>query len=299
MAWTTSDRVVRWRIRSAAVDLAVETLDGWRRHLVGRNVAVLTYYGFLALFPLFMVATTVLGLVLQNNPRLQDEILDTAVAQIPVIGSEIQRRAGELSGSITTVVVGLVIALWAATRAFVGIQVSFDDSWEVAIDRRDNVAVRRVKSLLGLAIIGTSLVAATALSGLVSVGNLPWGGRLLTLLGTIAINIGVLAAMFRFLTAARVSWRDALPGAIFGGLGFTVLQIAGTTIVQRFLSNAADTTGVFATVFALMAWINLHAVLSLTGAELNAAMCRRRRAKHEAGQWLRSGLGHADLHQLP
>jgi membrane protein len=299
MAWTTSERVMRLRIRSAAIDLVVETLDGWRRHLVGRNVAVLTYYGFLSVFPLFMVGTTILGLVLQNNEQLREEILDTAVAQIPVIGSEIQRQAGELSGSVTTVVIGLVIALWAATRAFVGVQIAFDDAWDVAIDRRDNLAVRRVKALLGLVIIGSSLVAATALSGLVSVGNLPWGGRLLTLLGTIAINIGVLAAMFRFLTAAEVSWSQAVPGAVFGGLGFTVLQVAGATIVQRFLANAADTTGVFATVFALMAWLNLHALLSLTGAELNAAICRRRRARDEAGRWLRSGLGHADLHQLP
>lgn len=299
MAWTTSERVMKLRTRWGAVDLVVETLDGWRRHLVGRNVAVLTYYGFLAVFPLFMVATTILGLVLQNNEQLREDILDTAVAQIPVIGSEIQRQAGVLSGSIPTLLIGLGIALWAATRAFVGIQISFDDAWEIPIDRRDNLAVRRGKGLLGLLIIGAALVATTALSSLVSVGNFPLIGRLVMLVGTISINCGILASMYRFLTAADVSWRDAWPGAVLGGLGFTVLQISGAAIVQRFLANANDTTGVFATVFALMAWLNLHATLSLAGAELNAAVCRRRLARIEAHQWLRSGLGHSDLHQLP
>jgi uncharacterized BrkB/YihY/UPF0761 family membrane protein len=87
MAWTTSARVVAYRRRSRVVDVVVETLDGWRRHVAGRNAAVLTYYGFLSIFPLFMVATTILGWLLEGDPDLQERILDSAVAQIPVLGT--------------------------------------------------------------------------------------------------------------------------------------------------------------------------------------------------------------------
>jgi inner membrane protein YhjD len=275
MAWTTSDRVMRYRRRSALVDIAVEVLDGWRRHLTGRNAAVLTYYGFLSIFPLFLVATTVLGIVLRNNESLRERILDTAVAQIPVIGPEIERNAGELSGGPAQLVIGLGIALWASTKAFVAVQHAFDDAWEVHVDDRDGLPVKRGKALLGVFIIGGALIASVALSSIASLADLHVTNRILLLVGTLAINVGVLALMYRLMTTASPSWRTVLPGAVLAGIAFTALQVLGTWIVELFLRNSSDTSAVFASVFALFAWLNLHATSSLVGAELNAALDRR------------------------
>lgn len=280
MTWTESDRVVGYRERWRAVDVAVEVLDGWRRHVMSRNAAVLTYYGFLSIFPLFMVATAVLALVLRGNERLKQEILDTAVAQIPVLGSQIQDQAGELSGDWITLIIGLGIALWAATRAFAGVQMASDDAWEIHVDGRDNLAIKRLKALLGIVIIGSGVIAGTAVSSIASVANLPFASRILLVLGTLAINTAVAAATMRVLTTAEVAWSMVWPGAVLAGVSFTVLQILGVTIVTRFLASASDTAGVFAGVFALMAWINLHAMASLAGIELNAALDRLRRGVH-------------------
>ena len=286
MAWTTSERVMRVRRRSSAVDVIVETLDGWRRHVTGRNAAVLTYYGFLSIFPLFLVASTILGLVLEDNEELRQDILDSAVAQIPVIGQEIASNSGTIGGGIWGIVVGLAVALWASTKAFVGVQNAFDDAWDVSVDHRGNPAVKRGKALLGIAFIGTSLVATVALAAVAAAADLPAGGRVLIVVGTLAINVVVLAAMYRFLSAFDVSWSMVWPGAILGGVGFTTLQVLGATIVNRFLRNASDTSGVFATVFALLAWISLHATISLVGIELNAALQRRRAAREATFGWL-------------
>ncbi len=66
--------------------MVVETLDGFRRHQTGRNSAVLTYYGFLTLFPLFLAATTILGIVLENKPEWRDELVGSAAESVPFIG---------------------------------------------------------------------------------------------------------------------------------------------------------------------------------------------------------------------
>ena len=55
------------RQRSVAVDVVVDMLDGWRRHQSGRNASLLSFFFFLSIFPLLLVATTILGFVLQNN----------------------------------------------------------------------------------------------------------------------------------------------------------------------------------------------------------------------------------------
>lgn len=296
MTWVESERVVQARGSNAVVDVAVGTLAGFQRHQTARNAAVLTYFGFLSIFPLFMVGTAVLGFVLQGNEQLQEDILDTFVAQIPVIGSQIEREAGNLEGSTWSVVVGLLIALWAATRAFAGLQNSLDEVWEIPVTDRQNLAVRRLKSVVAIVVIGGSLIVTSVLTSIVSIGNFPFAGRILLFLGAIAISTGVLAFMYRFMTAAEVPWSVSWPGALLGGTGFALLQFSGSLIVQRFLASASDTAGVFATVFALMAWLNLHAMLSLIGAELNGALLRRRSRIDDFTLWV--GAAHLDLDQL-
>src|ERR1700710_2273499 len=59
--------------------------------------ALLTYYGFLSLFPLLLLLTTILGYLLQHDPHLQMRILDSALGQFPLIGNDLPR--GRLTGS--------------------------------------------------------------------------------------------------------------------------------------------------------------------------------------------------------
>ncbi|MGA1594680.1 MAG: YhjD/YihY/BrkB family envelope integrity protein, partial [Ilumatobacteraceae bacterium] len=118
MRWTRLRPVRRARRRSPVFDILVLASQGYARHLASRNAALLAYYGFLTLFPLIMVATTVLGFVLQGDPELRSEIVESAVSQIPVLGDQILNQSGEISGSITALIVGLVSGLWGSTRAF-------------------------------------------------------------------------------------------------------------------------------------------------------------------------------------
>src|SRR5690554_2980144 len=99
MSWTTNPKVMQLRQRSPAVNIVVESFDGFRRHLSSRNAAVLAYYGFLTLFPLFMAATTILGFVLEGRPDLREDIVDFAVSEIPVVGNSISENAGVITGS--------------------------------------------------------------------------------------------------------------------------------------------------------------------------------------------------------
>ncbi|MDJ0107680.1 YhjD/YihY/BrkB family envelope integrity protein, partial [Rhodococcus erythropolis] len=43
--------------------------------------ALIAYYGFVSLFPLLLLLSTILGFVLSGNPELQQQILDSALHQ--------------------------------------------------------------------------------------------------------------------------------------------------------------------------------------------------------------------------
>src|SRR5690606_10628845 len=101
--------VVSLRDRWAIVDVIVETLDGFRRHQTARNAAALAYYGFFTLFPLILVGTTILGMVIEDDPDLVDRIIDGVLGRIPVIGDQLESQ-GRISGSWWALIVGLLVA---------------------------------------------------------------------------------------------------------------------------------------------------------------------------------------------
>ena len=244
--------------------------------IASRNAALLAYYGFLTLFPLIMVATTILGFFLQGDPELRTEIVESAVSQIPVLGDQILNQSGQIGGSLTALVIGLASGLWGSTRAFAALQTALDDAWEVPVEHRPNLVVRRVRSVIGLLVIGGAQIATVTLTSIAGWADLGSLSRIAIGLGVLAVNIAVVTTMFRYLSAAEVSWTMAWPGGVISGVAYTALQLIGTQVVSRLLSGAHSVYGAFASVLAITGWLLIHAVVSLFAAEINAAIHARR-----------------------
>ena len=104
-----------------------------------------------------------------------------------------------------------------------------------------------------------------------------FGRFILVVLAQVAaagVNVGMYLAAFRVLTPKGVPTRKLLPGAVVGGISWTVLQILGTYLVHHFM-HSASAYGVFATVLALLAWINLAVQMTVYSAEINVVLTRR------------------------
>ena len=279
MAWTTGDRVMSYRERFRAFDVFAEMMDGWRRHQSGRNASLLAFFTFLSIFPLLLAAVTILGFLLDGNPDLQKRILDSAASQIPVLGSTLSENPEAIKGSVWALVIGLGGALWSSTKAFVGLQSALDDTWEVGVDDRAGTPAQRGKALLGLAIIAASQVGSLVIASIISAAGFPVIGNIALLAATVAVNIVVIAAMYRFLTSHTPTWSDVWPGAIIAGVVFTVLQNSGTALVKKF-AEGNEAYGVINTVIGLITWLSLIGITVIMCAELNAALERLREGVH-------------------
>ncbi len=272
MAWTDHPKVVAVRSRSRVVDVAVETLAGFSKHETGRNGAVLTYYGFLTLFPLFLAASTILGFILESKPEWRVDLVDSAAAEIPFIGDKL---GGEITGSWVALTIGVSAAVWGSLKAFIGLQIAYDDTWEIDRDDRAGFVTLRTRALIGLAVIGAAQTATIAIAGIISQADLPRVGQILVVLGGLVINIGVAAAMYSFLTSSEPTWAMVWPGAIFTGVLYTIIQLAGTALLEEI--NKSEAYGEIGGVLGLLSWLSLHAIINLFGAEINAALDRLRR----------------------
>ena len=269
--WTELKFVKRLR-QNRIGNVIVESAHGYQQHRSSNAAALIAYYGFLTLFPALLLATTVLGFVLDNNPALRADIVDTAIAQIPIIGREVLLETGGLSGSALAIVLGALGALWGATRAFVALQDALDNIWEVPLGDRHNLVIRRLHGIVGLLTIAAGQIATVILTSIASYAEIGLVSQSLVALSALVVNTAMIGTMFRYLTAAQATWQMVRVGAVAAGMGFTLLQLAGTTIVARLLSGAQGVYGTFASVLAVTAWISLHAAIALFAAEVNTVL---------------------------
>ncbi len=277
LPWTQRPQVLSLRHRSRVADLAVEVLEAIQRHRTGRAVALFAHYGFLSIFPLLLVLTTILGFVLEGNEDLQDRIVDSVLAQIPILGQQLSADPDSLQGSGIALAIGVLIALWSGLRAFVIIQIAMDDAWDVPVDARSNFALQRARALVSAVVIVVGSIAGAVGTGLAAVIDKERLATLGLVAAAAVVNLVVLAVGFRVLTTPALGWRhQILPGAAVAAVAFTVFQLIGTTVVARAISRASDVYGTFATVIGLFLWLTLHGWAAFGGAELNAALDRTR-----------------------
>ena len=140
----------------------------------GYLAALITYYGFLSLFPLLLVISTVLGFLLPGNPGLQEQLIDSALAQFPIIGDQLTSTAQPLRGSGVGLAIGIVVALYGGLGVAVAIQNALNQVWGVPINKRPDPFRARLRSLRLLGLLGLGVLLTTVLSVLAA-GAGAWG----------------------------------------------------------------------------------------------------------------------------
>jgi YihY family inner membrane protein len=241
----------------------------------GRHAALLTYYAFFSVFPLLLVFVTVLGLVLHDDLELQRRILDTAMAQFPVIGEQVIGEISSIKGSGVRLAVGVLGTLWAGLGVTQTAQDAMNALWTVPYRRRPNFWLRLARGLALLGLLGGGVLAATFLAQLATVTGPAFGSRVLPLLATMLVDFVVAIVAFQVLVATPPRWRQLIPGALVATVGWALLQAAGGWYVNRTLRHASLVYGLFGLVIGLLSWLYLGARFLLYAAEVNVVLARR------------------------
>ena len=267
------ERGLRWadrlqqRSRLAAFVFAVIKKFGDDR---ASSLAVtLTYYGFLSIFPLLLVMTTILGFV--GNERLSDNIIGTTLSQFPVFGEQLGKNAAHpLSGNGFGLVVGLLVLLYGALGFASAAQHAMAQVWNVPGVHRPGYFPRLAR--------GPALLRRTRSRDGGRRGDQRRGDRAWTRNGRPRRRVprergARRRPLPRFVPGAdarvdRVP-RDLVPGAVLGGVGYSILLALGTALIQRQLRHSEALYGQFAFVLGLIAWLYLVSQLTMYAAELN------------------------------
>jgi len=260
--------------RSPRLSFPAAVIKKFSDDQAGQLAALIAYYGFVSLFPLLLVLVTVLGFVLEGSPQTQTSVLHSALGQFPIIGDQLQRNIHSLKGSPGALVVGIA-GLLLGGLGIVGVtQNAFQQVWQIPRKRRPNFLAWRLRGLGLLAVLGVLLIVSTVAAGYVTAQTAGaiavLGGILLALVS----NLLLFLAAFRFLTPEEVPSSDLLPGVIFAAVLWQLLAHIGGYYVAHVIRHAQETSGLFAFVLGLLAWLYLGGQVTLIAAEINVVRAR-------------------------
>ncbi|OBG78326.1 ribonuclease BN [Mycobacterium sp. E2462] len=261
--------------RNRAVGVLVAVVYKYNDDQGGYLAVLITYYALVSLFPLLLLLTTGLGVVLAGRPDLQAQVLHSTLSQFPVIGNQLHHPEG-LSGGPTGVVIGLLGALYGGLGVGQALQNAMDSVWAVPKHQRPDPLRARLRSGLLLLCLGSAAVAATALSAVGhATGALGAFGKIGLALLAVAINAVICLIAFKVTTARPLTYREVWPGAVAAAFIWQLLQWFGAGYVAHTVRRASATNSVFALVLGALAFLFLASVALVVCAEINVVLVER------------------------
>ena len=240
----------------------------------GRQAALITYYGFLSIFPLLLLGVAVLSRVLADHPDLRQRLINEIVPQ--ALRSTVEHSLATLPASTIPFIVGLIGLLLSATGVVFSAYQTLNHVAAVRYRLRAGFFSRYVRVFVVLAALlagalatGALTVVATALPGQ------PGLQRAAAVLGSALVVFAVLLLGAKLLLARPAPVRALWPGAILGAAVVTVVLNAGTPLLAGLVAKAGPVYGSFATVAGMFALLYLVGQALVYAAEVAAVRYAR------------------------
>ncbi|SES42003.1 membrane protein [Pedococcus cremeus] len=256
----------------------------WKRYGDSRGSVLaggVGYFAFFSIFPAVLLAFTVFGLVLRDQPQLLEEAKNAVNDLVPgfvksqdnpngVIDVTAPTRAALTVSGVLSVVglvfagVGWLGAMRDAIRAIFGVPGPTANA--VVVKARD----LGVMLVLGLGIVLSGVVGAVTgavsawVAGHVGLGGQGWVLTASSVVLGVVLDAVLVGFLVRVESGVEVPWRVLRTAALIGGVGLTALKKFGTVLLSGTLHNPLYAS--FALVVGLLLWLNLMSRVILVAA---------------------------------
>ena len=222
----------------------------------GREAALITYYGFLSLFPLLLLGVAVLSRVLASQPDLRERLITAVVPQ--ALRSTVEHALATLPTSTIPFIAGLIGLLFSGTGVVFSVYQTLNHIAAVPhrlrapfVSRYVRVFTMLATLLLGGLAVGALTVVATALPGQ------PGIQRAAAVLGSALVIFAVLLLAAKLLLVRPAPVRVLWPAAVLGTVVVTLVLTVGAPLLARLVTKAGPVYGSFATVAGMFALLYL------------------------------------------
>ncbi|MDT7603715.1 MAG: rane protein [Acidobacteriota bacterium] len=247
------------------------------------NAAKLSYYFLLALFPLLLFLTTLLGYLADAGSELRQELVRILGTVIPADASslifktvnEVQEHAG--GGKLSF---GILATLWAASNGMGALTDALNTAYEVRETRAWwKSRLVAVALTVVLAVLILSALTLVLFGGKIAVwiaASYSFGGVFVTTwkiaqwIVVLAFVLLAFALIYYFAPDVRLRrWQWIAPGTVIAVVLWLLVSFAFRLYLHFFNSYSA-TYGTLGAVIILMLWFYLTGAAILIGGEVNS-----------------------------
>ena len=261
--------------------IAVAAAKSWSTRRAASKGAALALYTLFSLAPMLVLCIAVAGLffgVDAVRALVMKQMSGLLGAQGADAMKSIVAGAHFQSDSITAALVSTALVLVGATSAFSELKDSLDELWEVKGHSEGGIwtMVRERFLSFGLVLVLAlmlllSLAVSTALAAL---GDVWIGGvdnasyllfaKVVSTVVSFLIVVALFAAIYKYLPAAPIAWRDVIVGSVITA----VLFLAGKYVIGLYLgtTNFSSGYGAAGSLVLLVSWIYYSAQIFFYGA---------------------------------
>jgi len=238
--------------------------------------ALITYYGFLSLFPLLLAVTSGLQLFLKHHEATRIRLAEGISHYFPVISSELQTNIHTLHRTGLALVIGIILTLYGARGGADAIRHAFNVIWKVPKSEQPGFFPSILNSFKLIFFGGGGLVLAAVLSSYAAGISSSEIFRGLSFILSFLVLTEVFYMAFKIVVAPKSHHTEGLfTSAITAAIGVEVLQIGGGYVLTHQLKHLTTLYGTFAVVLGLMFWIYLQVQVLLFAAEAGSIRASR------------------------
>jgi YihY family inner membrane protein len=269
------DGIDRWQRRHAVVGFPIAVVKKFSEDGASQLAALLSYYAFIALFPLILVLVTILEIVLNGDPDLQARVLDSALADFPVLGEQLRMQVGSAQGKGISLALGLIVAFIGARGVAATFQRVCNKLWSIPYVDRPPFHRAALRTATILLLLGIGAVSGAGIVTVVSALDLGPATQMASLLLSLTVTALLFLGVFRIATASQVRTSDMVRGAILSAVVWQILLTLGTVLVSHQLAHATNLYGTFGIVLGLLAWLVVQASVTLYAIELDVVRAEK------------------------
>ena len=236
--------------------------------------ALITYYGFLSLFPLLIVLVSVLTLA--GSSEVTTKAIGSVAHYFPVAGQDLQNNVHSLRHSGWKLIIAVLITLYGARGIADILRRSVYKLWQVPKSKWFGFPKNVINSLAIIIFGGLGFIIADLLSTYVAALNASFVFWLLANLLSGGVIFGALFIIFRLCCSKRYAGRKTVVySSLFGAIGIQILHGIGGYIITHELKHLSLLYGVFAIVLGMLFWIYLQAQVLLYALEFGSVTSKK------------------------
>ncbi|HAA7185473.1 TPA_asm: ribonuclease [Listeria monocytogenes] len=280
-------KVVKYVKQNGIVQVGQAVSARVGRNDVSGNAAQLAYYMLFSIFPMLLIAATLLAYLHIDKDSVFNMIKEFAPDQImDFLEENLNNLLTQKNGGLLSI--GIIATLWSASNGMNAVMKSLNKAYGVT-NKRNYVVQRLLSMFFTLAMLAT--VGATLLLlvfgqqiGMFLINHLNFSEDFLSFWNNLrwTVTLIVIFVVFTFLYWVAPNRRSTLisvlPGALFSTIGWTVASVGFAYYVNNF-GNYSATYGSIGVIIILMLWFYLTGIILMTGGELNATLAIRKKKK--------------------